>query len=136
MTRKELSQVFYLNKEMKMWEEKLNELRSKSLEGTQKITGMPFANTNDCSDKTFEHISRIMELQSDIEVFRTNIERKVSEIEKYIMTLDDSILRQIIEYRCCQLKSWRDVAAMIGGDNTPDGCRMMFDRQFPREKRK
>lgn len=132
MTRKELSQVYYLSKELKMWEEKLLELRNKSLVRSKEITDMPFANTNDTHDTTFERVSRIMELQADIDVFRLNIEKKIAEIENYIMTLDDSLLRQIIEYRCCQLKSWRDVSALIGYGTTEESCRKYFDRKFPK----
>jgi len=133
MTRKELSQVYYLKRELKMWEQKLSDLRSQSLVKAQQISGMPFANTNEISDATFEHVSRIMELQADIDVFRLNIEKKISEIEKYIQTLDDSLLRQIIEYRCCQCKSWRETAAMIGAGTTEDSIRMYFNRKYPKK---
>lgn len=132
MTRKELSQVYYLKKELLMWEEKLEELRAESLIGSQKCDGMPFTQTNGISDKTFEHISRIMELQADIETFRLNIEKKIEEIERYIMTLDDSLMRQIIEYRCCQLKSWKDVSLMIGYGTTEESVRKYFNRKYPR----
>lgn len=132
MTRKDLSQVYYLNKELKMWEQKLASLREASLTKSKQITGMPFANTGEVSDTTFEHVSRIMEMQADIDIFRLNIERKIDEIEKYIITLDDSLLRQIIEYRCCQLKTWDQTAAMIGYGTTPESIRKYFNRKFPK----
>lgn len=133
MTRKELSQVYFLRKELKMWEQKLEDLRSKSLISSKAPDGMPFQNTGDVSDKTFEHISQIMELQADIDVFRLRIEVVVQNIEHYIMTLDDSLLRQIIEYRCCQCKTWAQTAAMIGAGTTEDSIRKYFDRKFPKK---
>lgn len=132
MTRKELSQVYYLKRELKMWEQKLSDLRSQSLVKAQQISGMPFANTNEITDATFEHVSRIMELQADIDVFRLNIEKKIAEIERYIQTLDDSLLRQIIEYRCCQCKTWQATAMMIGYGTSAESCRKYFDRRFPK----
>lgn len=132
MTRKELSQVYYLKRELRMWEQKLQELREKSLIGSKEITDMPFANTGELHDTTFEYISQIMELQADIEAFRLNIERKIEEIEKFIMTLEDSFLRQIIEYRCIQGKTWEQTAMMIGYGTSGESCRKYFDRRFPK----
>lgn len=133
MTRQELSQVYYLKKELKMWEDKLQTLREKSLTKSKEITDMPFANTGETSDEVFQIVSQIMELQADIEVFRLNIEKKISEIEQYIMTLDDSLMRQIIEYRCCQLKSWRDVSALIGYGTTEESVKHYFNRKYPKK---
>lgn len=133
MTRKDLSQVYYLTKELKMWEEKLEQLRQKSMVGTKKITGMPFANTNEIHDINFEHISEIMELQAELDSFRIKIASKIMEIEKYIVTLDDSLLRQIIEYRCCQLKTWKEVSALIGYGTTEESVKKYFNRKFPEE---
>jgi len=134
MTRKELSQVYFLKKELKMWEQKLEDLRSKSLISAKAPNGMPFANTGDISDKTFDYISEIMELQSDIDVFRLRIEVVIKGIEDYIMTLDDSLLRQIIEYRCCQCKTWSQTAAMIGAGTTEDSIKKYFNRRYPKSK--
>lgn len=133
MNRKELSQVYFLRKELKMWEQKLEDLKSKSLISSKAPDGMPFQNTGSVSDKTFDYISQIMELQSDIDVFRLRIEVVVQNIEHYIMTLDDSLLRQIIEYRCCQCKTWAQTAAMIGAGTTEDSIRKYFDRKFPKK---
>lgn len=133
MTRKDLSQVYYLTKELKMWERKLAELKEKSRLTSPELSDIPKSKTNNISDTTFEYVSLIMELQADIDAFKYSIEAKVKEIEDYIMTLDDSLLRQIIEYRCCQLKSWRDVAALIGSCTTEDSIKKYFNRKYPAE---
>lgn len=114
-----------------MWEQKLEELKQKSLISSKTLDGMPFQNTNAISDKPFEYISKIMELQADIDVFRLRIEVVVQNIEHYIMTLDDSLLRQIIEYRCCQCKTWSQTAAMIGAGTTEESIKKYFNRRFP-----
>lgn len=132
MTRRELSQVYYLTKELKMWEAKLAALKEESMIKSKANDGMPFANTNDISDTIFERVSKMIELQSDIETFRLNIEKKVEEIERYMMTLDDSFLRQIIEYRCVQGKTWEQVAMMIGFGTSGESCRKYFNRKYPK----
>ena len=58
MTRERLSQIYYLEKEQKMWEEKLRELEAASLIKGQEITGMPFANTGETSDKVMSLVVR------------------------------------------------------------------------------
>lgn len=132
MTRKELSQVYRLRRELHMWEERIAELRNKSMTTAKDNDGMPFANTNEVSDTTFNYISKIMELQAEIDEHRLRIEAEISKIEKYIITLDDCLLRQIIEYHCCQCKTWRDTARMIGAGTTEDSIRMYFNRRFPK----
>ena len=133
MTRKELSQVYFLKRELKMWEQKLEDLKSKSLISSKAPDGMPFQNTGVITDTTFDYISQIMELQSDIDVFRLRIEVVIQKIEQHIMTLDDSLLRQIIEYRCCQCKTWAQTAALIGAGTTEDSIKKYFNRRYPRE---
>ncbi|MBQ4649891.1 MAG: hypothetical protein IJB73_04240 [Firmicutes bacterium] len=53
----------------------------------------------------------------------------------FIDSVEDSLLRQIIFYRCVSCMSWPQVAKEIGGGNTADGVRMRFDRAFPPEKK-
>ncbi len=43
MTLKELSQLFYLNREIEMDKHRLRELEAKALPGAQVLTGMPHA---------------------------------------------------------------------------------------------
>ena len=41
MTREELKQIYYINKEIKMWQRELDRLQCKSLIGSQSLDGMP-----------------------------------------------------------------------------------------------
>jgi hypothetical protein len=52
----------------------------------------------------------------------------VVEINEYIETIDDSLLRQIITLRHVNGLTWDQVAAHIGGGNTGDSVRKMHDR--------
>ena len=56
------------------------------------------------------------------------IERQKAEITEYIMTIDNSITRQIFYLRHVKLYSWAKIAHEVGGDNTPDGVRKAHDR--------
>ena len=80
MTRKQLSQIYYLEKEQEMWKEKLRELEAASLIKGQEITGMPFANTGETSDKVSELIIRKQTIAAIIEEIQERIDRQKEEI--------------------------------------------------------
>lgn len=131
MTRKELSRIYYLNRELQMWERELNEMIQDSQIKGQYMDGMPFQKTNVTSDKVSETAIKIVNKAEVIKLTKAEIEKQIEEVYRYIATLDDSILRQIVKYRCIDLMSWTKVARMIGGGNTADGLRMMYTRAIP-----
>ena len=56
--------------------------------------------------------------------------RKYREIMRFIDSIDDPLMRQIITLRYVERKEWRDVAEEIGGKNTENSVRMMAKRFF------
>lgn len=114
-----------------MWERELNKLIYASQIKSQNIDGMPFQHTNETSDKVADTAIDIVGKTEVVKKIKADIEKHKEEVYRYIATVDDSILRQIIKYRCIDLMSWAKVARMIGGGNTADGLRMMFNRSIP-----
>lgn len=53
---------------------------------------------------------------------------KIGDVEVFIRQLDDSRMRRIISFRFIDGMTWDMVAAKIGGGNSEDGVRMMFNR--------
>ena len=132
MTRERLSQIYYLEKEQKMWEEKLRELEAASLIKGQEITGMPFANTGETSDKVMSLVVRKQTIATIIEEIQERIDEQKEEIYEYINTIEDSLLRQIVVYRCVSCMNWVQVANRIGGGNTAESVRKMYERSIPK----
>ena len=131
MTREELKQIYYLNKEIKMWQRELDAIECKSLIKGQVLTGMPFG--SGISDPTFNIVA-------EREKYRKIIEGKLAEVQvlrrkiiEYIDSIDDSLLRQIIFFRNVSCMSWNQVANEIGGNNTENSVRMMYNRHFIKE---
>ena len=58
----------------------------------------------------------------------------LNQSEEFIETIQDSRLRMIVRLRVVDDLTWQQVANRIGGGNTPDGVRMIFNRFFD-EKR-
>ena len=129
MTLKELSQLYYLNREIEMDQHRLRELEAEALPGAQVITGMPHG--TGVVDKVGEYAAEIADLRGIIEAKHQQCLYERSRLERYIAGIDDSLTRQIFTYRFINGLPWVQVAACIGG-NTPDGCRMTVKRYLER----
>lgn len=59
---------------------------------------------------------------------RAKIDKKVYEIDKFMNSISDSLIRRIIYYRYIEHLSWDMVAARIGGNSSEDSVRKALDR--------
>lgn len=130
MTKNELSQLFYLNREIEQEKRRLLELQSVSTGIAAKITGLP--HVRDISNKT-ALAAEIVDSKAVIEAKLQLAVVEFNRLNRYIMTIEDSMMRQILSLRFVDGLSWRQVANSIGGGNTADGVRMACYR-FLREK--
>ena len=128
MTRKELEQVYFLRKELEMWQSRLNDLNSDIALSPKTLDGMPYSKTNATSAPTEDKAIKIAEIHKIIEGKINEIKIAVHDIEKFITGIEDSIIRQIVEYRCCRLMKWTDIAALIGEGYTEDSVRQIYHR--------
>ncbi len=125
MTKAELEQIYYLNRELKLWETELERVRCKSLVGSP-LPGN--SHGSGVSDKVADRAERIIELENRIIAKRDEIQRLRDEAVEYIYGIPDSLTRQIIYYRCVSLMSWRRVAYEVGGYNTAESVRQIYSR--------
>jgi hypothetical protein len=126
MTKKELSQIYYLNRELEMWQRELEKVQCESLIKCQQITDMPRG--TGISDKTANRVASIDNIERIINGKLIEIQIQRERIMTYINSIDDSLLRQILFYRHISCMKWGQVAINIGGDNTGDSVRKMHDR--------
>ncbi|MEG0919413.1 MAG: hypothetical protein RSE61_05715 [Anaerovoracaceae bacterium] len=126
MTKKELNQVYYLNKEIEMWKQQLAKINLGI--PNLKVDGMPRSQRS--PDETGDNIVNAADIESRINSLLEELLIKQKCLIDFISSIDDSVLRQILNYRCLQLKPWNDVADLIGGCNTSDSVRQMFHRNF------
>ncbi|MBE6902900.1 MAG: hypothetical protein E7478_10515 [Ruminococcaceae bacterium] len=126
MTKEELEQIYYLNRELKMWEDELSRIRAKSL--VQSPVGGS-SHGSAVSDRVAQRGERVVELENRIQAKRDEIQDLRTKAVEYITNdIPDSLTRMIVFYRCVSLFGWRRVAYEVGGDNTPDGVRMIYNR--------
>ena len=128
MTRKRLEQVYHLNKELAMWQRRLAELQADIALSPKVMDGMPYTQTNNVGSPTEQKAVRLAELAKVIEGKISEIQISLMDIEIFISSIDDSLTRQIVMYRCCQLKSWQEVADRIGEGFTAEAVRQSYHR--------
>lgn len=126
MTLKELSQLYYLNREIEMDKKRLQELEAQAVSITPNLSGMP--RSTGVSDKVGRYAAEIADLKGIIEAKHQQCLYERSRLERYIADIDDSLIRQIFTYRFVNGLPWLQVAACIGGNNTADSVRMMCNR--------
>ena len=122
MTLKELSQLYYLNREIELKQCQLRELEVKALPGAQVITGMPHG--TGVVDKVGELAAEIADLRGIIEAKHQQCLYERNRLMRYIDSIDDSLLRLIFTYRFVNGLPWEQVAACIGGNNNAGNVKM------------
>ena len=129
MTLKELSQLYYLNREIEMDKRRLQELERETIPAQsterKKIDGGR-------ADVVGLQAAEIADLRGIIEAKHQQCLYERSRLERYISGIDDSLLRQIFTYRFINGLPWRQVAACVGGGNTDDACRKAVRRYLER----
>ena len=128
MTRKEINQIYYYNKQIEKLTQDLIDIESGTYRSPQ-LDGIP-RGASGKSDPTGTAGTSAADIKTLIEEYRYKIERKRREVYEYISELDDALVELIILYRCINLCTWDQVAAHIGGGNTADSVRMIFNRHF------
>lgn len=118
MTREGLKKVYLIDKEIEMLEKELDRIRQQSLMKSKKITGMPFANTNETGDPTAELATKVIEAQEEIIQYKIQLEKERLELIKYIRSIKDPLLRMIVHYRCVDCYNWQKIADILGYERT------------------
>lgn len=132
MTKKELEQIRYLNNELKMWQRRRQKYQCQSIIKGQQITGMPFVSGT--SDKTGDLVTEIKYCEDIIKGIEAKIQIQIREIMKYIESIEDSYIRQIITCRNVFCMSWNQVAKEMGNGYSTDSIRMAYNRFFAKSK--
>lgn len=127
-TKSELSQIFYLNKELQMWQREKERLEGKIGASSQLMNGMPHG--YGVGDPTGNLAQELAQCHLMISCKCVELQIQRNKIIRYIEELEDSLLRQIMFYRCVSCMNWHEVAQEIGGSHTDKSTRQAFFRHF------
>lgn len=128
MTQQNLERIFYLKKELSKWQRRLADLQADIALGNKQLDGMPRTGTNAVSKPVEDKAIKLMEVSRIIEGKISEIQYAISEIDEYILSIEDPLIRLLLRCRCCELMSWDAVAIELGGNHTAESVRQMYHR--------
>lgn len=124
MTLNELSQLYWLNREIEMDQERLAELEQKATSvSSPNLSGVP-GGSNYFDNKIQRYVADIVDLQMIILAKQQQCIHERNRLERYIATIPDSLTRQIFTLRFVNGLPWLQVALHIGGNNTEASVKM------------
>ncbi len=121
LTKKELSQLYWLNREIEEEKRKLAELTAAASGGVQNITGLPHVGGG---DKTGNLAILIAEQRDLIELKVKQSVIEYNRLNRYIASVEDAQMRMILSLRYVNGLSWQQVALHMG----------LHDEQLPRKR--
>lgn len=127
MTLKELSQLYWLNREIENDQRRLEELEARAgFPSLPKLTGMPAAPHG--GDSQVERmVAELVDLQAVIAAKQIQCIHERARLERYISSIPDSLTRLVFQLRFVNGLSWEQVAESVGG-NTVDSVKKICYR--------
>ena len=126
MNKRELSQLYYLNREIGQLKSRIEELECIAVSDTSRITGMP--HVTGISDKVGRYAAEIADLKELLDLNLKKCFYELNRLNRYIEGIDDSQMRMIMTLRYVNGLSWRQIAFSIGGGNTEDSIKKLAYR--------
>lgn len=108
MTRHELYNVRELRREIRMDKERLAEMEARATRTTANLSGMP-SGSND-GQRMEREIAAIADMRKLIEEKQQRCTQQLIQLERYIQSIPDAMIRQIFVYRFEDGRSWRWIA--------------------------
>lgn len=137
MTLHDLSQLYYLNREIEYDKTRLAELRASSgSPSSPALTGLPHSPSYSGS-KVEREALEIATLERLIENKINRCELEYVRLQQFINDIPDSLTRQVYQYRFVNGLDWVQVAEHIGGGNTESGVKKRcyrYLKQYNRER--
>ena len=133
MTIKELSQLYYLNREIEDCQKKLEELESQRGVSAVVIDDMPHGK-GPAKSRVEQLAAEIVDLKAIIHAKQIECIHERNRLERYIAEIPDSLTRQIFEYRFADCLPWEQVAACIGKGNTAERVRQVCSRYIRQQQ--
>lgn len=127
MDVQKLKKLYYISKEIEMWEDAQKRVKDISLIPSMVITGMPYQKGK-TSDKVGNMAVSLADFDTKITELKIARVKEYNDLLDYINSIEDSYIRQILYYRHVACMNWMQVARAIGGNNTSDGVRKAHDR--------
>lgn len=125
MNINELNNLRYIEKEITLLQERIEELEAEAARVTPILTGLPGKGSG--GDRIGAVVEQIIEEKEKLEAALQNRQEERRKAMRFINSIADSQLRTIFILRFVAGKSWNEVADYIGGGNTEQSvCMRVF----------
>ena len=126
MNKNQLKQLRFLYQEVNMIQEQINSLQMESAavsasdkewpycKYTEIITGLP-----SLADQRKRH---------QLERRKAKCQKQIEQIEYYIYHVEDSLIRQLLQYRYMEGLKWNDIAAKMGQNYSEEQLKKRLQR--------
>lgn len=114
MTVKELSQVYELQREINLYDRRIDDLRAQRTAISAPAFDKEPAGKNDGpgrESKIERLTAEIIDLEEIIRLHRQQRILELQRLERYIGEVGDPVVRQIMQLRFADLRSWPEIAA-------------------------
>ena len=112
----ELNNLRYIDKEIKLLQERIEELETEAARVTPILTGLPGKGSG--GDRIGAVVEQLIEEKEKLEAALQNRQEERRKAMRFINSIADSQLRTIFILRFVAGKSWNEVPDYIGGGNT------------------
>lgn len=116
MNINELNNLRYIDKEIKLLQERIEELETEAARVTPILTGLPGKGSG--GDRIGAVVEQLVEEKEKLEAALRHRQEERRKAMRFINSITDSQLRTIFVLRFVCGKSWNEVADYIGGGNT------------------
>lgn len=111
MSVEELSQIYYINKEIKSLQRELAELKQKNFYKPNIITDMPKGGKGE--EQNLEYVNDIMMIEDLISYSLRKLQYQRKKVEEFLDTVEDAELRLIMRLRAVNNMKWEDIGKEV-----------------------
>ena len=98
------------------------------------IEGIPVVDLEEKTAKLIIKKNLLITRREMVRNLEERVENQINDVEAFLASIDDSVVRQIVHFRYVEGMSWNQVADRIGGYNTEGSVKMMFKRYLEKAK--
>ena len=134
MNINELNNLRYIEKEITLLQERIEELEAEAERVTPILTGLPGKGSG--GDRIGAVVEQIIEEKEKLKAALQNRQEERRKAMRFINSIADSQLRTIFFFFFLNGKSWIAVARYIGGNNTSDSVKKQAYRYLIKTNKK
>ena len=131
MTKKELSQLYYLKKEIKEQQRRIAELEAAATNCSTKITGLPSG--KGISDKIGNYAAQIADLKALLDLNLKKCFYEFNRLNRYIEEVEEPLIKQIMICRFEHQMSWMQIEKAMDGKNRAESLRKKLYRYLKKK---